>query len=129
DPINDLPINFLGLSLGLTIASPDWILESDGSIGRDHYADEEQKYSYSDARQYFYEALTDENNLSRSFSWGKTFRSLGQVIHHIQDMAQPQHVRNDAHIDRQYFNFIGVDYRNPFYDLSLYEVLTLEWMR
>jgi hypothetical protein len=25
------------------------------------------------------------------------FQSLGHVIHHIQDMAQPQHTRNDAH--------------------------------
>lgn len=27
----------------------------------------------------------------------KMFRSLGHVIHHLQDMAQPQHVRNDMH--------------------------------
>jgi len=27
------------------------------------------------------------------------FQSIGQVIHHLQDMAQPQHVRNDPHCD------------------------------
>src|SRR6185312_13738823 len=26
------------------------------------------------------------------------FQTLGQVIHHLQDMAQPQHVRNDPHL-------------------------------
>ena len=38
--------------------------------------------------------------------WGRigapvlsTFQTLGQVIHHIQDMAQPQHTRNDQHLD------------------------------
>ena len=25
-------------------------------------------------------------------------RSVGRLIHHVQDMAQPQHVRNDAHL-------------------------------
>jgi hypothetical protein len=28
------------------------------------------------------------------------FQSIGHVIHHLQDMAQPQHVRNDVHCDR-----------------------------
>jgi hypothetical protein len=27
------------------------------------------------------------------------FHSLGQVIHLVQDAAQPQHTRNDAHLD------------------------------
>ena len=29
--------------------------------------------------------------------WTTTFRSLGDVIHLLQDGAQPQHVRNDTH--------------------------------
>jgi hypothetical protein len=28
------------------------------------------------------------------------FQSIGHVIHHLQDMAQPQHVRNDVHCDK-----------------------------
>ena len=27
------------------------------------------------------------------------FQTLGHVVHHLQDMAQPQHVRNDMHLD------------------------------
>jgi len=29
--------------------------------------------------------------------WATTFRSLGDVVHLLQDMAQPQHTRNDPH--------------------------------
>ena len=29
--------------------------------------------------------------------WATTFRALGDIVHHLQDMAQPQHTRNDAH--------------------------------
>ncbi len=31
--------------------------------------------------------------LDRLAYWATTFRALGDVIHHIQDMAQPQHTR------------------------------------
>jgi hypothetical protein len=27
-----------------------------------------------------------------------TFTFIGKVIHHMQDMAQPEHVRNDQHL-------------------------------
>jgi hypothetical protein len=33
----------------------------------------------------------------RKAYWATTFRSLGDVVHLLQDMAQPQHTRNDAH--------------------------------
>jgi hypothetical protein len=29
--------------------------------------------------------------------WATVFRSLGDAVHMVQDMAQPQHTRNDAH--------------------------------
>ena len=35
----------------------------------------------------------------RDMEFGLMFRSLGQVIHLVQDVAQPQHVRNDPHTD------------------------------
>lgn len=56
-----------------------------------------QNFSYSDANKYFYRALTSLTKEDRDDNWGLTFQTLGQVIHHIQDMAQPQHVRNDDH--------------------------------
>ncbi|MBL0142908.1 MAG: hypothetical protein IPP91_12605 [Betaproteobacteria bacterium] len=36
----------------------------------------------------------------RKAYWATTFRALGDVVHLLQDMAQPQHTRNDAHSGR-----------------------------
>jgi hypothetical protein len=33
----------------------------------------------------------------RKAYWATTFRAVGDMVHLIQDMAQPQHTRNDAH--------------------------------
>jgi hypothetical protein len=62
-------------------------------------------FSYLDARDYFYRALTydpsgytaEQRNLFRQRAWGQTFQALGHIVHHLQDMASPQHVRSDPH--------------------------------
>jgi hypothetical protein len=56
-----------------------------------------QNYSYQNALNYFYSGLTLPNKADRDKNFGLTFRTLGQVIHLIQDAAQPQHTRNDSH--------------------------------
>lgn len=64
-------------------------------------------YSWEDARDYFYSALTSQlegvsagvKHVHRLEFWGKTFQALGHIVHHLQDMAQPAHVRNDNHCD------------------------------
>ena len=70
--------------------SPDWALEDSKEF-------DDQPFSYRDARAAMLLALTSEHKADRDVEWGKTFESLGHVIHHLQDMAQPQHVRNDSH--------------------------------
>jgi hypothetical protein len=55
------------------------------------------EFSWVEARQALYDWLTGETEGSREESYKKVFRSLGHVIHLIQDMAQPSHVRGDAH--------------------------------
>jgi hypothetical protein len=72
--------------------SPDWVLEDNGEV-------DGQEFSYRNAREHFYKALTSPLLSDREENWGKLFQTLGQIIHHLQDMAQPQHVRNDAHLD------------------------------
>lgn len=107
-PINHFynPLNGSGLyawsGLIKGVPSPNWALEDKDSV-------EDQHYSYKDARNYFYSALTGKVSpwgafltpqiTERDRYFGLTFQTLGQVIHHIQDMAQPQHVRNDMHLD------------------------------
>ncbi|BAV33338.1 hypothetical protein SCL_1023 [Sulfuricaulis limicola] len=112
------PAHDQGLRWGIVRGekSPDWALEDKGDIN-------EQEFSYKNARGYFYQALTSTKENDRKANFGLTFQSLGHVIHHIQDMAQPQHVRNDIHIkagENCWYKSIAKLIENP----SLYEHYT-----
>src|SRR5262249_29413094 len=50
-------------------------------------------------KQAYLAALTSPNAADRQQQAQQLFLSLGHVLHHLQDMAQPQHTRNDAHCD------------------------------
>lgn len=70
-------------------------------------------FSWEDARQNYFLALTAKRDANgdgtrsaaeraadaqeRLFRWATVFRSLGDVIHLLQDTGQPQHTRNDRH--------------------------------
>jgi len=100
DPTRGIPLTTIvgkpGTVLGLpNLKSPDWTLQDPSSED----AGSAQEFSYKNARDYFYDALTAPQQSGRDADWGKVFQSIGQIIHHPQDMAQPQHVRNDAHCD------------------------------
>jgi len=69
------------------VPSVDWGLDSAGN-----------DYSWSLARQHLYNGLTLENKSARERELALTFRCVGQVIHLVEDLAQPQHTRNDSHI-------------------------------
>src|SRR2546423_3526539 len=56
-----------------------------------------QDFSYRDARAYFWDSVTASSDSARQRKLALTFRSLGQVIHLVEDAAQPQHTRNDSH--------------------------------
>ncbi len=58
--------------------------------------------SWQQVRRYYYSALTtpsDSNgsNEWRTFNFISTFTGLGHQMHLLEDMAVPEHVRNDAH--------------------------------
>lgn len=111
DPLHDRPLNILGAPLGSK--SPDWALE-------DNRFEAVQDFSLKDARNYLYSAFTAPTKQEREKNFGLTFQTLGQVIHHIQDMAQPQHVRNDTHLDLPFTDPNIPFIENP----SLYESYT-----
>ena len=69
-----------------------------------------QEMGWDNAREYYYLALTSPSSADRETYFAKTFQSIGQVIHLIEDMAVPAHTRNDfsAHVYFQEFAF-----RNP----------------
>jgi hypothetical protein len=58
-------------------------------------APDRQDMNWDNARTYFYQALTAVSKTDRDDNFIKTFRSVGQVMHLLQDMAVPAHVRND----------------------------------
>jgi len=92
NPVTGQGLN--GSSFPTQKSSPDWALARPGT-------DFDQKNSYGDARQYLFDALTAATKENRDTAFGRMFQTLGHVVHHLQDMAQPQHVRNDVHCDSQ----------------------------
>ncbi len=67
----------------------------------------EGDWSWKKVREYYYIALTGRDlrgteialaKEDRDTYFAKTFRGLGHQMHLIEDIAQPDHVRNDSHI-------------------------------
>jgi hypothetical protein len=56
-----------------------------------------QAWSWPDARRSYYNALTLQRPQARDQKWADTFRAIGQVMHLVEDAAQPAHTRNDSH--------------------------------
>ncbi|HBP90907.1 MAG TPA: hypothetical protein PKK23_20720 [Nitrospirales bacterium] len=83
------PISNKGLA-GVFDSSINWSLSSIG----------DQEWSWTDAREYYFKALTSPTKTERDKNWAKTFRALGQVMHLLQDSANPAHVRDDPHVLR-----------------------------
>lgn len=71
-------------------SSPVWALEQNSESSL-------QTYSLRDARHYLRNALLGPSKAARDFELRSMFFALGHVMHHLQDMAQPQHVRNEDH--------------------------------
>jgi hypothetical protein len=95
------PVSNRGLDFNLAIAgygyyhvmgnkAPDWALEDNERFPK-------QFYSIQHAKEYYFAGLTASTKDEREASLAKTFKTLGQVLHILQDMAQPQHTRNDPH--------------------------------
>jgi hypothetical protein len=129
-----------GITFPINILPPfgpgslQWTLSRDASatanpsgpttrVGTNHF-------TYNDARDYFYLALTVNNPRDRNAGrqerakyWGLTFQALGHVIHHVQDMASPQHVRNDAHCSDPIVCGTGIAGKLDGYRPSAYEFL------
>ena len=103
DPYNDQALTVAGSTLGSR--APDWAL-LDGN-----------HFSVLRAREVMWRALTLKSSPAqgtadlpftagadistkealRTAYWATTFRALGDVVHLLQDMGQPQHTRNDPH--------------------------------
>ena len=110
DPLNGEPFHPCPFGLNCN-TSPDWALE-DGEPPSDL---NNQAQSFFDANNHFRYALGLADKEDREAAWADLFQSLGMVIHHIQDMSQPQHVRNDAHCISFVCRVTG-DYNPSYYE-------------
>jgi len=98
-----------------------WALEPDGEVVINGGLTT-QEFSLADARDYLGIAMRAASEETRKQAMMKVYLSLGHAVHHIQDMAQPQHTRNDIHVDNR---ILGLA-RGLTYDPSLYETYTQE---
>ena len=77
---------------------------------------EKSPINWDTARDNYYKALTSTINLPPPFPGGrdayfsKTFQALGHVLHLLQDVAVPAHVRNDF---KSHLAFKGFKLTNP----------------
>jgi hypothetical protein len=55
-------------------------------------------WSIADARSWVRTAVVGPTPEQRSLGYRMLFTNLGHVVHLIQDMAQPEHTRNDQHL-------------------------------
>jgi len=55
-------------------------------------------YAWEDVRAYYYAALTSRDPLFREQYFSETFRGVGQLMHLVEDMSVPDHVRDDTHV-------------------------------
>jgi hypothetical protein len=119
DPAFNRPLEAPGLALidGDIHKNPDWAIGSFDGFGDPNRAEPQRKnhFTVMDAREAMFRALTlltyDGSGYPdiaasadaatrwrmRQAYWATTFRALGDVLHLNQDMAQPQHTRNEPH--------------------------------
>lgn len=132
DPVYDRPLTVLGGALGQR--SPDWGLGSGDAFAAVPVEDgfRENHFTFFDAREAMFRALTgkdkngnfagDDNGpriseADRKAYWATVFRTVGNVVHLIQDAAQPQHTRNDAHAGGKYDGDPGLSGHASVYEI------------
>jgi len=103
------PANNRGLTVGITLGAKaaDWALDPiaitpvfGSSPARNNH------FNLATFRESMWRAATGLNQAGvpvaptaseRNLYWATAFRTLGDILHLNQDMAQPQHTRNDPH--------------------------------
>lgn len=116
DPVNDRPLTLaVACDLlpgtpagGVCMPSIDWAFGSrnaDQDITSPPSTDRRNHFSWADAREAMWCGLTytrsgespQNDAATRRLCWATSMKSLGHVLHLLQDTGQPQHTRNDRH--------------------------------
>ena len=110
------PVNDKGLFALISEKNPDWAIGADDAFAAAVSEDNSRRNHFTvfDAIESMYRALTGRESATgttaiapdgytgtneelRNAYWATTFRSLGDVVHLVEDVAQPQHTRADPH--------------------------------
>jgi hypothetical protein len=113
DPINNQPLTIKGVKPCSLLfqpndIAPQWAMGSTDVFASPGTPDTGRRNHFTvfDAREAMYRALTGKNQngddvaptqADRNKYWATLFRALGDIVHLVQDMGQPQHTRNDMH--------------------------------
>lgn len=141
DPVNAIrPFNHFYdpvLNRALTTAlgslgkkAPDWGAGTSDIFSQPNREDafRMNHFTVFDAREAMYRALTGVrlNNdgtttvvaptkSERDKYWATLFRALGDIVHLVQDMGQPQHTRNDRHAGKKFdSNFAPLGHKSVY---------------
>ena len=90
------PIDNIGLSQGEKCILPFvcFQLEGESALAWARGDSGKNEYSWAEARYHYRLAFESESAADRDRELAHTFRSLGQIMHLVQDMAVPAHTRN-----------------------------------
>jgi hypothetical protein len=139
DPYNDLPLTVTTLpwSYGEVIRKAvDWAVGTSSAFSNENTRDTRSTWNHFtlfDAREAMFRALTLKQRdafgsytdlpidggvavaeLTRKAYWATTFRALGDIVHLNQDMAQPQHTRNETHSGQHVLEYLGAGHVSEF---------------
>ena len=82
-------------------------------------------WSWPNARGYEWLGLTATNQSLRKTNLLYMFRAVGQVMHLLEDTSQPQHVRNEQHLDK--ILIFNTPWRSPIEDWGLANLASLNY--
>ena len=139
DPYNDRPLTLTGLRWVYgsqpVRKAVDWAMGTADAFSGPDTRDTQSTWNHFtlfDARESMFRALTlrqrrdssyvdvpGMQNAAQAYAtrlayWATTFRALGDVLHLNQDMAQPQHTRNEPHSAKMILEYLGAGHASAF---------------
>jgi hypothetical protein len=111
DPFSELGLSDIPFGAGPRLIGVDsfrWASTLDGPaidirVGPIQNVGKRNSWSWQNARQFEWRGLTESSPAAREETLAKMFRAVGQVVHLLQDASQPQHARNEQHLDKFIF--------------------------
>jgi len=82
-------------------------------------------WSWQNVRYFEMQGLTNPIPASRWLALENMWQALGHVLHLLQDTSQPQHARNEQHLDKEFVGF--APWRSPIEKFGLDHVSTLKY--